>query len=76
VLSTAEGITGEKPLYFFLERYMASFTREVAEFTKAIENNTKVPVDVEEGLQPILIAIAAKKSLDENRPVKISEIKF
>ncbi len=55
---------------------MASFTKEVAEFTKAIENNTKVPVDVEEGLQPILIAIAAKKSLDENRPVKISEIKF
>jgi len=76
VLSTADGVIGDKPLYFFLERYMASFTKEVAEFTKAIENNTKVPVDVEEGLQPILIAIAAKKSLDENRPVKISEIEF
>lgn len=76
VLSTVDGITAEKPLYFFLERYMASFSKEVSEFTKAVENDTEVPINIEEGLQPILIAIAAKKSLDENRPVKISEIKF
>lgn len=76
VLSTADGITGEKPLYFFLERYMASFSKEVAEFTNAIENDTEVPVDIDAGLQPILIAIAAMKSLEENRPVQISEIKF
>lgn len=76
VLSTVEGVTGEKPLYFFLERYMGSFSREVCEFTKAIESDTEVPVDINAGLQPILIAVAAKKSLDENRPVKISEIQF
>lgn len=76
ILSTADGITGEKPLYFFLERYMGSFISEVSEFVKAIENDTDVPVDIEAGLQPILIAVAAKKSLDENRPVSISEIQF
>lgn len=76
VISTADGVTGEKPLYFFLERYMQSFSKEVSEFTEAIENDTEVPVDIDSGLQPILIAVAAKKSLDENRPVKISEIKF
>ena len=28
VLSNAQGVTGEKPLYFFLERYMQSFAKE------------------------------------------------
>lgn len=76
VISTADGVSGEKPLYFFLERYMESFSREVSEFTQAIQNDTEVPVDINAGLQPILIAVAAKRSLDENRPVKISEVQF
>lgn len=76
VLSTKDGVSAEKPLYFFLERYMASFIKEVGQFTDAVLNDTEVPVDIEAGLQPILIAKAAKKSLDENRPVKLSEISF
>ncbi len=74
VVSTADGVTGEKPLYFFLERYMASFSKEVSLFVQAIINDTDVPVNINDGLQPVLIAKAAKKSLDENRPVKLSEI--
>ncbi len=74
VLSTVNGVTGEKPLYFFLERYMASFSREISLFVQAIMNNTPVPVNINDGLQPVLIAKAAKKSLAENRPVLLSEI--
>ncbi len=74
VLSTAAGVTGEKPLYFFLERYMASFSKEVSLFVQAALNDTEVPVNINDGLQPVLIAKAAKKSLDENRPVLLSEI--
>ncbi len=74
VLSTNEGVVSEKPLYFFLERYMKSFADEIKEFVEAIVNNTEVPVTGEDGLKPVLIAMAAKKSLDEKRPVKISEI--
>ncbi|MDF2543676.1 MAG: iolG [Herbinix sp.] len=74
VISTATGVTGEKPLYFFLERYMASFTKEVSLFVQAIINDTEVPVNIIDGLQPVLIAKAAKKSLDEHRPVLLSEI--
>lgn len=74
VISTANGVTGEKPLYFFLERYMASFSKEVSLFVQAVINDTAVPVDINDGLQPVLIAKAAKKSLDENRPVQLSEI--
>ncbi|MBE5986249.1 MAG: inositol 2-dehydrogenase [Paenibacillaceae bacterium] len=74
VLSTADGVTGEKPLYFFLERYMQSFAKEVNCFIQAIENDTDTPLGVLDGLKPVLMGIAAKKSVEEHRPVKISEI--
>ena len=76
VISNAEGITGEKPLYFFLERYMESFSREVRLFVEAIEKDTETPLGVMDGLKPVLMGIAAKKSVEEHRPVKLSEISF
>lgn len=76
VLSTEEGIVSEKPLYFFLERYMQSFAEEVRQFVEAIINDTEVPVNANDGLQPVLIGLAAKKSLEEGRPVKLSEFQF
>ena len=76
VVSNAEGVTGEKPLYFFLERYMQSFATEVKGFINAIENDTDTLVGVEDGLKPVLMGIAAKKSVLEHRPVKLSEIEY
>ena len=76
VISNGAGVTAEKPLYFFLERYMASFSKEVSLFCNAVEGRGEVPVDINDGLQPVLIAKAAKKSLEEGRPVKLSEIEF
>ena len=55
ILSSETGIHAEKPLYFFLERYMASFTKEVRMFVQAIEQDSPVPVDINDGLQPVLI---------------------
>ena len=74
VISNENGVTGEKPLYFFLERYMAAYAKEVKCFIKAIEEDTDTPLGVMDGLQPVLMGLAAKKSLEEHRPVKISEI--
>lgn len=76
VLSNADGVTGEKPLYFFLERYMQSFAAEIRSFVNAIENDTPTAVGVEDGLKPVLMGIAAKKSVQEHRPVKLSEIEY
>ena len=75
ILSSETGVHAEKPLYFFLERYMASFTKEVRMFVQAIEQDCPVPVDINDGLQPVLIAAAALRSLKEHRPVLLSEIK-
>ncbi|WP_432663081.1 inositol 2-dehydrogenase [Wukongibacter baidiensis] len=74
VISTVDGVNAEKPLYFFLERYMQSFADEVKQFVDAIVNDTEVSVTGIDGLKPVLIGLAAKKSLEEGRPVKISEI--
>ena len=74
VISNENGVTGEKPLYFFLERYMAAYAKEIKCFIEAIENDTDTPLGVMDGLEPVLMGLAAKKSLEEHRPVKISEI--
>lgn len=74
VISNKDGVTGEKPLFFFLQRYMDAYGKEVTEFIKAIVNNTDTPLGVEDGLKPVLIGLAAGKSLKEGRPVKISEV--
>lgn len=75
VISNKEGVVSEKPLYFFLERYMQAYTSEIQEFVAAIVNNTDVPVNITDGLEPVIIGLAAKKSLEENRPVTTAEIK-
>ena len=74
VISNADGVTGEKPLFFFLERYMGSFSEEMRQFTEAVINDTEVPVGIHAGLQAVKIGLAARKSVEEHRPVKISEI--
>ena len=76
IISNADGVTGEKPLFFFLERYMAAYAKEVKCFIEAIELDTDTPLGVMDGLEPVLMGLAAKKSLEEHRPVKISEITF
>lgn len=73
-LFTKDAVTKDKPLYFFLERYQASFEEELVQFFKAIETGQETPVVGKDGLVPLLMGIAAKKSLKENRPVLISEI--
>ncbi|MBR0165132.1 MAG: inositol 2-dehydrogenase [Lachnospiraceae bacterium] len=74
ILSNEDGVTSEVPLHFFLERYTEAYAKEVIQFCEAIEKNTDTPLGVEDGLKPVLMGLAAKKSLEEHRPVKISEI--
>ena len=74
VYSNADGVSSEKPLYFFLERYMDSFIAELQDFISAIQNDEPTPVTALDGRKPVVIAMAAKRSLEENRPVKLSEI--
>ena len=47
---------------------------EMKQFIAAINEDKEVPVGIHAGLMSVVLAKAAKKSLDEHRPVKISEI--
>ncbi len=74
VLSNCDGVTAEKPLLFFLERYMQAYVNEITQFIDCIANDKQVPVSIEDGLQAVVIGVAAKKSLEEGRPVSLDEI--
>ena len=74
VVSDANGVHGEVPLNFFLERYMGAYVEEVSEFVDCVVNDKPITVGLECGLQPVLIGIAAKKSLETGMPVKIADV--
>ncbi|MCW3997175.1 MAG: inositol 2-dehydrogenase [Candidatus Bathyarchaeota archaeon] len=73
-LYTAEKTKEDNIPYFFLQRYMDSYAEELRSFLDCVQNNKEPSPSGEEALQNVLVAIAAQKSFEENRPVKISEI--
>jgi myo-inositol 2-dehydrogenase/D-chiro-inositol 1-dehydrogenase len=74
VFSGADNIQSAKPLYFFLERYAESFVSEMREFVNSVQTGQPTLVSGIDGRIPVLMAMAAVRSLKENRPVKLSEI--
>lgn len=70
-LADASAVTGDKPLYFFLERYADAYRAELAAFVDAVENRKPMPVGAADGRQAIVLAEAAVKSLKTGRPVKL-----
>ena len=74
MISTHETVEIAKPTWFFLERYNNAFIQEAKDFMDAIINDTEPLVGAKDGLMPVAIAMAAAKSFQEGRPVKLSEI--
>jgi len=72
--ANAQGVYSAKPLYFFLERYMDSYVSEMQEFVSAVVNDTETPVVGEDGRVPVVMGLAARKSWEENRPVRLDEV--
>ncbi len=74
VVSDENRIHHALPLYFFMDRYAKSYLKELELFIDALVNNKEMPVSGEDGLEVTLIAMAAKTSMQQGRPVKLSEI--
>ena len=70
----AEGVHTAKPLYFFLERYAESYRAEMQAFVESICEDREPPVTGRDGRIPVLMAMAAQRSLREGRPVLLSEV--
>lgn len=73
-ISTGESIRRELPLYFFVERYVDSYIAEMRAFVRAVLEDKPTPVSGADGRLPVVMALAARKSYDENRPVRLAEI--
>jgi len=74
VVSDAAHVRRDLPLNFFIERYTDSFITEVTAFVDAVLNDTPVPVTGEDARVPVVMGLAARKSHDEHRPVRLDEI--
>ena len=74
-LYNQNGIISSLPMDFFLERYMEAYKIEIQHFVDSVVNNRQVSVTGIDGYKSLQIGLAAKKSLLENRAVKINEIK-
>lgn len=69
-----DGVHSSLPLNFFMDRYLDAYANEMKVFCQSVINDLALPVSGDDGLKSVVIALAAKKSVLENRPVKLSEI--
>lgn len=69
--STVAGVSGAKPTYFFLERYMPAYAAEWNAFVTAITEGKPVPVSLEDGVNALAIAEAATESSQSGQTVRL-----
>ena len=74
VISGAKSVYTDLPLNFFMERYTESFVTELRSFTQAVLAKRPTEVNGMDGRIPVVMALAARKSYDEHRPVRLAEV--
>ena len=74
VVSTGKSVYNDLPLNFFMDRYTESFALELAAFTTCVREGKPTPVCGIDGRIPVAMALAARRSYDEHRPVKLTEV--
>lgn len=74
VKSTKDGVTGAKPMFFFLERYMRAYEEEMRQFVEAVVNGAPLPTTVTDGVNALALAEAANISLRDGRTVAMTEV--
>jgi len=72
-VGTDAGISRDKPLHFFLERYRDAYRDELDRFVASVLRDEPIAVDGSDGYQAELIALAARLSLRTGRPVRTAE---
>jgi len=72
--SGAQRIERSLPMHFFIDRYAGSYVSEMQAFVDAVIHDRLVLVTGEDGRIPVVMGMASKRSLMENRPVLIAEV--
>jgi len=74
VVRRASGTTAPTIPYFFLDRYIPSYVGEWEAFVNYVREGGPSPVSAVDGRAPLVIGLAAIRSVKEHRPVATSEI--
>jgi myo-inositol 2-dehydrogenase/D-chiro-inositol 1-dehydrogenase len=74
-VSSDRSVARDLPLNFFLERYLESYLREMEAFLACLRDGGEPPVGGKDGRVPVVMGKAARLSAEQNRPVKLSEIR-
>ena len=73
-LSTGGGVRRDLPFNFFMDRYLESFSNEIRSFVQSVAEDKPTAVTGRDGRIPVVMGLAARRSFDEHRPVKLAEI--
>jgi myo-inositol 2-dehydrogenase / D-chiro-inositol 1-dehydrogenase len=74
IVRTAEATVAPPLPDFFIERYTPSYLREWEAFVAALSAGEAPPVGVVDARAPLVIGLAAARSLHEGRPVRVEEV--
>ncbi len=74
IVSTAAAVQRDLPLNFFMERYTESFVSEMQSFVSAVLEDKPTQVTGTDGRVAVVMGLAARKSYDEKRPVRLDEV--
>ena len=74
VVRTASGASASVLPYFFLERYLPSYVREWEAFVAAVGAGETPPTTAADARAPLVIGLAAWRSLRERRSVRVDEV--
>jgi myo-inositol 2-dehydrogenase / D-chiro-inositol 1-dehydrogenase len=74
VVRTRDGTRESALPYFYLERYVPSYLAEWNAFVSAVGEGRTPPVTAADARAPLVIGLAAWRSVREGRPVRIDEV--
>ncbi len=72
-LADAKGLHDPLPLNFFMQRYTASYMAEIRAFVDAVRSESEPPVGGDDGRMAVVLGLAAKRSLELGRVVRVEE---
>ncbi len=74
IISDGASVRRDLPLNFFMERYTASYAAELAAFVDCVREGRPTLVNGVDGRAAVVIGMAARRSYDQGRPVRLDEI--
>jgi predicted dehydrogenase len=72
-MMTANSVSHDTVPYF-MERFAGAYTAQLANFVDNVLDGRKPPVTIEDGTQAMRIAVAATRSYETRKPVRLADL--